>query len=298
MVRRLGLECVSCRLRNIEGVDGVAVPSGEPSWEGIESQLVCIDVDCTLFIDVDDRVEFELRSTKRSWVDPTAWVDGLTLKHGTLSLSTRCFVNPAASLLRVAVLGCQANWDVELTLKGGVPLPDWLEDGFLARALERRLKQYSCEAPLEVDLLGWQRRMPAEGGPLGTEPAPIATSPGSSSGGGGGGGGGLMSHREGAPAVEEDNAPAGPGEARPLPAPPLPSAEPDKMRYLMEAGLPTAQPATAAALSLSGLPQPPPPQAQHVYYQKKRRPTNTKNAETKDRSATKRAEAPPVSQVL
>jgi hypothetical protein len=268
VVRGLRLECLSCELRPDALINDPW--GGEPSWQGIESQLVCFDVELKLLLDLDDRVEFELRSAQwPSWTDPAKWVPhgldpyGLALKHGTLSVAARCCINPAASLMRLAVLRSAAEWDVEISLKDGVPLPDWLEDGWLARALERRLAMYTCESPLEVDMLGRQRGVPARGG---AAPAGAATSSAT----------GTSTTHDGPR-----------GEAQPLvPVPAQPpsqaSPEPDLLRYIMEAGLPTTQPATAAALSIQACARSPqrsprgasrneePPATQQAWYQKRK----------------------------
>jgi len=144
IVKGLSVECTSCELR--EALDP---PAGNPSWLGVTSQLVCFDAVVCIELDLKDNIAFEVRAGNNMLA---GIVDEVSLLHGRISATFRCYLNPAAQQLRVVILSPHVDWDIEVKLLLGMPLPDWLEDGVMARALERRLAAFTHDQPLEVDL--------------------------------------------------------------------------------------------------------------------------------------------------
>ena len=64
----------------------------------------------------------------------------------------RAFSNPAAMALKIALVEPRVIWDLEIHLQWGIPLPDWLEDKWLASSLQKKLETYTIESPIELDL--------------------------------------------------------------------------------------------------------------------------------------------------
>ena len=146
VVKDLTICCKSAQLR--APLD-LQLLGGEPSWHKVSEQIVCFDATCELFLDLNDDIVFELHSREHFLAQ---LVDDVSFLHGKLTANLRCFLNSAAMRMRVVVLEPRIDWDVDIRLQLGLPVPDWLEDGCLARALERRLQRVSLEQPLEINL--------------------------------------------------------------------------------------------------------------------------------------------------
>lgn len=127
-------------------------PIVPPEWAGLASQLVCFDATLRLEIDLDDDVCFELHGD-RWW---SRNLGKLEVKELCVTVACRCFLNASAKVVKVAITGTpDVQWDIELSLLAfGLPLPDAVEDGWLAQAVARKLEDYTVERPWTCELGG------------------------------------------------------------------------------------------------------------------------------------------------
>jgi hypothetical protein len=156
VVERLSVQVHSCMLRSTSD-DSVEIPS---PWQDMCEQIVAFDAEVSLDIDLNDEVTFDVSGTAGFW---SRLVADVSLRDAHVSTRLRAFLNPAAMQLKVAIIEpTTVVWDCEMHLQWGVPLPDWLEDTWLASSLKQKLEAYTVHSPIEVDLSG---RAAADGTP-------------------------------------------------------------------------------------------------------------------------------------
>lgn len=86
------------------------------------------------------------------WYTPT--LGSVAIKHLTLGCRLRLWFSASASMLAIAFLEPPTvHWDIEMALLVvGIPLPDSVEDDWLAKSVKNVLVGITVGSPLELDL--------------------------------------------------------------------------------------------------------------------------------------------------
>ena len=91
VVERLSIRCSTCELHELHDD---RLPGTD--WVGLNRQVVCVDMQCTLDLDLNDGVAFDVRGT--NFV--SRLIDQVALRDVKIDARVRLYLNPAARVLR------------------------------------------------------------------------------------------------------------------------------------------------------------------------------------------------------